>query len=89
MPLDIEEAYERKLESNKRYRLKHKNELKEKAHEYYLKNRDMILTKQRERNMKTCDDMKKHRQTLRNEMSKLIEMYELKLAELKGMLGEK
>ena len=84
----MDEQYEKRLEANRRYRLAHKDELKKKQHDYYLKNRETILKRQRERNMKTCEELKKHRQTLRTEMEKLIEVYEEKLAELKGMLGQ-
>ena len=84
----MDEQYEKRLEANRRYRLAHKNELKIKQHEYYLKNRETILKKQRERNMKTCEELKKHRQTLRSEMEKLVEVYEMKLAELRGVLKE-
>ena len=81
----MDEQYEKRLEANRRYRLAHKDELKVKQREYYLKNRDTILKKQQERNRKTCEELKKHRQTLRNEMEKLIEVYETKLAELQQL----
>ena len=85
---NIEERYAKRLEANRRYRLAHKEVLAEKAKIFYLQNREKILEKQRERNRKECDELKKYRKTLHEEVADLIAGYEQRIAELKRMLPD-
>ena len=85
--MEVEEKYQRRLEANRRYRREHKEVLREKKKVYYLENRERILEKQREKNAKECDDLRKYRKTLHEEINDLIEGYEKRIAELKKLVA--
>ena len=80
--MDIDEKYQKRLEANRKYRREHKEVLSEKKKIYYLENRERILEKQREKNAKECDDLRKYRMTLHDEIQALICGYEKRIAEL-------
>ena len=86
--MDIDEKYQRRLEANRKYRREHKEILSEKAKIYYLEHKEKILEKQRERNRKECDDLRKHRLTLREEIQALISTYDEKISKLKQLLKD-
>lgn len=86
--MDIDEKYERRLEADRKYREKHREEISRKKHEYYIRKRDEFRERNKVSNAVKNEELKSHRRTLRAEMEKLVATYEARIAELERLVSK-